>query len=92
MGMKIVKLDNRYYGSDKFKYCLEFHHPYRDGNEFCQIREWCWATWGASRELKFVSLMTDTSNVKWAFMTEENRTRIYIKGDEELSWCKLRWL
>lgn len=85
---KITKLDGRYIGGSEFKYCLEFYYPFKDGEEFCAVREWCWETWGPGRELKF----TDSSRkFKWAFLVDSNRTRIYLKSDEELSWYKLRW-
>lgn len=84
----ITKLNGRYLGGREFKYCLEFIQ-FRYGEDFCAVRDWCWATWGPSRELKFIF---NKQEFKWAFITDNHRTRIYLLGDEELSWYKLRWL
>ena len=65
MAMIIVKLDRRYTGGRQFDYAVEFTHPYKDGDLFCQAREWCWQTWGPGRELKFVDI---NSTPNWAFM------------------------
>jgi len=40
MAMKIVKLDRRYTGGRQFDYAVEFTHPYKDGDLFCDAREW----------------------------------------------------
>lgn len=85
---KITELDARYAGGRVFKYCLEFNHPHRDGEDFCIVRDWCWEVFGPGRELKFTFY---GKQYKWCFMTDNTRTRIYLLGDEELSWYKLRW-
>ena len=87
MGMSIKKLDARYSGGNLFDYCVEFIH-YKDGELFCDVRAWCWETWGPSSELKFIR----TPNFKkWAFITDSHRTRIYLSGEQEYSWFILRW-
>ena len=86
--MKIVKLDRRYTGGRQFDFCVEFTHPFKDGNLFCETREWCWTTWGPGRELKFVELKSPDN---WAFMTDNYRTRIYLAGKKEVEWFTLRW-
>jgi hypothetical protein len=86
--MRIIRLDRRYTGANEFKYCIEFAHPHKDGDEFCEVREWCWQTWGPGRELKFLHPYREYI---WAFFTDTNRTRIYLNGDKELEWYKLRW-
>ena len=87
MAMKITKLDRRYTGGRKFNYAVEFS-PYKDGELFCDVREWCWQTWGPGRELKFVNL---DDNERWAFMTDNYRTRIYLSDIQEVEWFTLRW-
>lgn len=87
MGMKIKKLDKRYAGGNLFDYCIDFLH-YKDGELFCDVRAWCWETWGPGRELKFITMPNAR---KWAFLTDSHRTRIYLLGDEEYAWFKLRW-
>ncbi len=88
MAMKIVKLDRRYTGGRQFDYAVEFTHPYKDGELFCDVREWCWQTWGPGRELKFVDVK---STPNWSFMTDNYRTRIYLSDTQEVEWFTLRW-
>lgn len=86
--MKITKLDNRYAGGRTFDYAVEFTYPYKDGQMFCEVREWCWATWGPGRELKFVP---KDSDMLWAFITDNHRTRLYLRSKKEVEWFTLRW-
>ena len=86
---KVKKLDSRFAGGSEFGYCIEFTSPYIDGTEFCAVREWCWTMWGPGREIKFIQFTEH--NYKWAFLVDSFRTRIYLKGDEELNWYKLSW-
>jgi len=86
--MKIVKLDRRYTGGRQFDYAVEFTHPYKDGELFCEAREWCWQTWGPGRELKFVDINSKDS---WCFMTDNYRTRIYLSNMQEVEWFTIRW-
>ncbi len=88
MAMKIVKLDRRYTGGRQFDYAVEFTHPFKDGELFCEVREWCWETWGPGRELKFVDI---NSKDHWCFMTDNYRTRIYLSDTPEVEWLTLRW-
>jgi hypothetical protein len=84
---KINELDRRYAGGNYFKYALDF--TYKQGSLFCDVREWCWSTWGPSCELKFIE---DSKEYKWAWITDNHRTRIYLRNTEEVNWYKLRWL
>jgi hypothetical protein len=84
---KITELDKRYTGGNYFKYSIEF--LYQQGPLFCEVREWCWDTWGPSCELKFIE---DDKEYKWAWITDNHRTRIYFRDIEEVNWYKLRWL
>lgn len=88
MAMTITKLDGRYTGGRQFHYMVEFTRPYTEGEMFCEVREWCWTTWGPGRELKFVSFDSDT---QWCFMTDNHRTRIYLRDKKEVEWFTLRW-
>ena len=83
----VKELDRRYTGGYHFNYCIDF--LYRQGPLFREIREWCWQTWGPSCELKFIS---QEETPKWAWITDNHRTRIYFRDDEEVNWYKLRWL
>ncbi|NDB84162.1 MAG: hypothetical protein EB127_15800 [Alphaproteobacteria bacterium] len=87
--MIITQLDGRYAGGWHFKYAIEFNRPHFDGDLYCEVREWCWQTFGPSRELKFINHQDD--NHAWCFMTDNHRTRIYLKSKKELEWFTIRW-
>lgn len=69
--------------------------------EWFEVREWCWETWGASKELD--SWLTDRNlainemdklvghNAQWCWQNDTYSTRIYLATDKELNWYKLRW-
>lgn len=84
---EVKELDRRYTGGNYFNYCLDFY--YKQGPMFCDVREWCWEIWGPSCELKFI---TQDKQYKWAWITDNHRTRIYFRDIEEINWYKLRWM
>ena len=84
--LKVKKLDSRFAGGYAFKYCIEFN--YKQHERFIALRNWCWETWGPSYELKFHK--TENPEV-WAWITDNYRTRIYFKSEQEVNWYKLRW-
>ena len=81
------KLDKRYTGSHLFEYRIDFDYPRRE--QFKQIRNWCWETFGPSCELNFLSKGEEKV---WAWTTDSYRVRLYLKSDKEVNWYKLRWL
>jgi hypothetical protein len=103
--LNITKLDRRYNGYRVMEYIVEpdYSHGGRDGriNKFKELREWLWENYGPGCELDYV-VLTPTpagnegqcymqSQERWAWDTTENRLRIYVKGDEELSFIRLKW-
>ena len=58
-----------------------------------------WENYGPGCELSYVTLQFNQPKVddkicsveRWAWYTQENNLRLYIKGDEELSYIKLKW-
>lgn len=66
---------------------------------FFQWRRWCWQTWGPSKEL--ADWLEDTvprpnvtpedHNQHWAWVSDSTNTRIYLRGDAELTMFLLRW-
>jgi len=80
------QLDKRYTGGYQFHYCIDFY--YKQGPLFRKVRDWCWETWGPSCELKFIE---QNEELKWAWITDTYRTRIYFKDTSEITWYKLRW-
>lgn len=83
---KPKELDKRYTGGYYFDYCIDFY--YKQSTQFRNVREWCWQTWGPSAELRFV---TKEEDLKWAWITDNYRIRIYFKSEAEVNWYKLRW-
>lgn len=84
--LKIAKLDRRFTGGDKFRYCVDFN--YRDNHIFVQHRNWCWETWGPSCEYKFIK-SNDDYNYCW--IVDTYRIRLYFKDEAAVNWYKLRW-
>ena len=82
--MKLTKLDGRHAGSSNWKYYCEL--PFSLGGvpdrkiKFNEMREWCWNTWGASKELTDYD-HTDLfdgvhcSNNHWCWMNERHGHR-----------------
>ena len=85
------------------KYIVEpdFGNDGRDGRiqRFKELRNQLWEIYGPGCELDYVVLQFDQPKVdgkifsveRWAWHTEYDNLRIYIKGDEELSFIKLKW-
>jgi len=101
---KLTKLDRRFNGSDWFRYALSVDtekttwythaNPYRIDRtkNFQELRVWCWEQWGPSMEVGIItSDMIDELRWAWEIEPAGGRRRIYLKGDEELSYAMLRW-
>jgi hypothetical protein len=93
---KIIKLDRRYNGFGMFKYAVEptnFAKSLR--LQLFEVRKWCWETWGASAELDFFVGATgsklESDNYLWAWDTNFNLRRIYLKSDAELLFFQLKF-
>jgi hypothetical protein len=88
MKYKITRLDKRHNGYMFYKYSISPDMTYREENIdlLVELRNWCWATFGPSAELGFTR-MGDT----WAWDTEYKNRRIYLKGDEELTFFTLKY-
>ena len=87
--MRLTKLDSRWKGSGQFKYCVEY--TYKDFQEFCSHRQWCWENWGASVEIEFYGRAKPV-NIKWCWVCDNYRVRLYFVSDKEASHFTLRWL
>jgi hypothetical protein len=95
--MKLTKLDRRHLG---YPYWLMYiRKPTgRDGKRvFLEWREWCWNTWGASKEINEFNQNdlfngTLSSNPHWCWQNDRFNTRIYLKSDVEVTLFALRWL
>lgn len=75
-------------------------------NKFKEMRNFLWQDFGPGAELEYVTITlgtTSTPDVKppgdpgiptlerWAWRTDQNHLRLYLKGDAELTWLKLKW-
>lgn len=102
------KLDRRNTGFLYWKYYIDrpksdygqFLTLYTSQTIFFQWREWCWAQWGASKELDdwiedlrhpTLSNQYVSHNEQWCFVHNQYSTRIYLRGDKELSTFLLKW-
>ena len=84
--MRRMKLDRRMNGYGDFKYTVRFTFSERE--KFCEIREWCWEQWGASREF---NLWDATKNPAWCWNMDQYRIQIYFAGEGEYQWFLLKW-
>lgn len=100
------KLDKRNTGFGHWTYyinrpsrnsLISYPSLYESQQIFFAWREWCWQTWGPSKEL--VDWLEDTRqtteavshNKHWCFQNDQYSTRIYLRTDKELSMFLLRW-
>lgn len=99
---KFKKLDKRNTGWRDWKYWVEMPSEYgvsayTHHQIFHEWREWCWATWGASKEL--TEWMEDCHypdqelchNPRWCWTNDNFNTRIYLHSDAEVTHFLLRW-
>lgn len=96
----LERLDGRHSGSRKFSYRVSFQGP--TGlrlAKYSELRKECWEVWGPSneRELHLMfwrEIHTDLRNDHWCWHhdTKGNDAYIYLKGDEEASYIKLKWM
>ena len=57
--------------------------------DFHEARKWMSETYGYSEDLK--KYRPDCTNKHWAFSINFRFHKIYLRGDEELSWFKIRY-
>lgn len=89
----------KYYVNRSFYYSGNIVSLYQANQLFYSWREWCWSTWGPSKELDawledyrhFPSDNTVSHNEQWCFQHNQFATRIYLRTDKELSMFLLRW-
>jgi hypothetical protein len=83
--MKTGKVTRRHTGSSYFKFYASFF--FKEGQDFCAIREWCWSQWGPSCELEFWR----QGKAPWAWINDQHRIRIYFETDKEYTHFLLKW-
>lgn len=93
--LKVKKSDKRYAGYPQFKYHLDC--PTSGETNFFKLREWCWATWGASKSWRdwdsanYKNLFDDTicQNSNWCWIDDGYRHRLLFATKEDVALFKL---
>lgn len=100
MKITVKKTDRRHTGSDRFKYYVEIkatkHGEWALAKEkFFEMRQWCWETWGPSREVdqytSFDESYKEDQSHAWAWINDQHRYRLYLGNKEEAAHFTLRW-
>ena len=91
MTYKVKRLTRQYNGHRHFKYLIQPTDVNQiiTRQQIAEWREWCWATWGPSRELLWA--INGALDVVWAWDTDNGNKRIYLKSDAELVLFQLKW-
>ena len=63
--------------------------------QLVEMRNWCWDTWSPSAELGFffggIDSKLEHTNYAWAWETDFDKHRIYLKTDAELLFFQLKF-
>lgn len=88
---RVKQLTRQYNGFNHYKWLIECGVPDETQNrhELADWRDWCWQTWGPSRELLWA--ITRPPVPVWAWDTEFRHRRIYLKSDAELALFQLKF-
>jgi hypothetical protein len=95
--MKIKKVDRRYKGYGDFDFYID---PPKNGDKnFFLMREWCWETFGASKEIEVwqdhkrrYQTTNNSHNEKWVWQVDDWTNRIYLRSSKEANWFTLKWI
>jgi len=80
-----MKLDRRFKGYGDFKYAVQF--GYKQGDNFCERREWMWDQFGPSCEHEHWR----EGKACWCWINDDYRTRILFESEKEYNWYMLKW-
>lgn len=88
---QVKRLTRQYNGYDHFKWLIECgaYDEIQNRRDLSAWREWCWQTWGPSKELLWA--ITIKPVPVWAWDTEFRHKRLYLKGDVERTLFELKW-
>jgi hypothetical protein len=88
---KVTKLTKKWNGHGHFKHVIQptIWNKLATKALLSEWREWCWNTWGPGRELAWA--IEIDPNAVWAWDTEYDHRRIYLKTDAELTVFQLKW-
>lgn len=99
------KLDRRSTGHKEWQYYVNRPNRvslYDATQQFYVWREWCWSTWGSSKELhnwvydrefvrSYSAGISTSDNDHWCWLHDQYSSRIYLRTDKELSQFLLKW-
>jgi hypothetical protein len=97
MTKQIKRVDRRFKGHNDWKYYVDLPKSSDTENHFFSVHEWCWNTWGPSKEINFWNWynmnqwVDSTQNEKWCWHLDEWTARIYLKSDKEADWFSLKY-
>lgn len=100
MKIKICKTDGRHLGFDKYKFYISITATYGVPDDhiekFYEIRQWCWDTWGAAREVNewrySKTPYHGDRNPHWSWINDGTRRRIYLRSKDEAMLVTLKWI
>lgn len=99
--IKLVKLDKRHTGYSDWLWYVERPNifPIKESKKlFYEWRHWCWDQWGPSKELNEFEVDDlfdglNSSNNHWCWLNDQhNRSRIYLRTDQDASMFSFRWI
>lgn len=85
--MKKRKLDKRNSGYGQYTHYVEFR--FNEDQNFFEIRNWCWETFGPSTEFDIIK--TSGAKGDWCWIFDQWRKRILFKSEKEYNWFCLKW-
>jgi hypothetical protein len=99
MKYKITKLDKRHSSHKIMKYHIEVTYDIWGSKnrvaQFMVYRNWCWKTFGPGVERKWIMLRPGVDGMEsinsWAWHTEHEEMRLYLKSDAELTLFNLKF-
>lgn len=102
MSIKLLQLDGRHLGHKVFKYSVKLRYNVDSEEDFVKIREWCWNSYGPSRELDLCLDPRYNQTLgepiwSWhaprtSYLNSRPYPRIYLATDKEAAIFLLRWV
>lgn len=100
MQIKVKKTDKRMNGHGQFKYYVDLTYDRNEPSgslmeKFFELRQWCWETWGISREVTEYSskdfAWQGDQNKHWSWVNDQYRARLYLGNHEDAALFTLKW-
>jgi hypothetical protein len=102
MKIKLKKTDKRMTGWDRFQYYADIKPAgFTPGkakpiNKFYELRQWCWETWGPSREVdqfhtKKEGWYDADLSTNWSWINDQYKFRLYLASKDEAALFMLTW-